>query len=98
MTLAGHDFGLGDRPVICQAAAESPRLAVTASADDGGPARAASPEDTARGFLRELIFRNRITLPGRDPAGRVHSHELIEEGSALRVVRRLVDEVHAASG
>ena len=97
VTLAGHDFGLGDRPVLCQAAAESPRLAVTASADDGGPARAASPEDTARGFLRELIFRNRISLPGRDPADRTHSHEVVEEGGALRVVRRLVDEVGPAS-
>jgi hypothetical protein len=92
VTLAGFDFGLGDRPVRVRAAGEAPRLAVAASADDGGPAHAASPEDTARGFLRELFVRNRITIPGTDPGDRLHTHEVVDDGDALRVVRRLVDE------
>ncbi|MDQ4098726.1 MAG: hypothetical protein M3144_12780, partial [Actinomycetota bacterium] len=98
VTLAGFDFGLGDRPVRVRAAGEAPRLAVAASANDGGPAAAASPEDAARGFLRELLVRNRITTPGVDPGDRLHTHEVVEEGDALRVVRRLVDEAPVSLG
>jgi hypothetical protein len=98
VTLAGFDFGLGDRPVRVQAAGEAPRLAVAASAEDGGPAQAASPEDAARGFLRELFVRNRITVPGTDPGDRIHTHDVVEDGDALRIVRRLVDEAPVSLG
>jgi hypothetical protein len=92
VTLTGHDFGLGDRPVLCRAATEPARLAVMSTAEDGSPEAATSPEDSARGFLRELIARNRITIPGRGDGDRLHTHEVVEDGDALRVVRRLVDE------
>ncbi|MCA1843085.1 MAG: hypothetical protein LC792_07805, partial [Actinobacteria bacterium] len=92
VTLTGHDFGLGDRSILCHAATEPARLAVMSTSEDGGPAPATSPEDTARGFLRELIARNRLTVPGQVPGDRLHTHEVVEEGEALRVVRRLVDE------
>jgi hypothetical protein len=62
------------------------------TAEDGSPEAATSPEDSARGFLRELIARNRITIPGRGDGDRLHTHEVVEDGDALRVVRRLVDE------
>jgi hypothetical protein len=91
VTLAGQDFGLGDRPILCQAAAEPPSLAVNASAEDGGPAPAPSPNDAARGFLRELIVRDRITMPGKEVGERTHTHEVVEDGGAYRVVRHSVD-------
>jgi hypothetical protein len=91
MTLPGQDFGL-DRPIVCEAPVEAQQFAVAAIANDGGPARAASAETTARGFLRELIVRDRVARPGRpDPLGRTRTHEMIEDGGVLRVVRRLVD-------
>jgi hypothetical protein len=99
VTLNGLDFGLGDRPVLCQAAGEGRRLAVSAVGNDGGPAASASPEDTARGFLRELVVRDKVTLPGREPADdRLHTHEVVESAGALRVVRRLVDAAIPWSG
>ncbi len=90
ITLAGQDFGL-DRPIVCEAATEAQQFAVAAVANDGGPARAPSAEATARGFLRELLVRNRVARPGREAGDRTQTHELVEDGGALRVVRRLFD-------
>lgn len=90
ITLPGQDFGL-DRPIVCEAPAQSQQFAVAAVANDGGPARAPSAEATARGFLRELMVRNRVARPGRDAGDRTQTHELVEDGQALRVVRRLFD-------
>lgn len=90
MTLPGQDFGF-DRPIICEAPAEGQQLAVAAIANDGGAVRPLSAEATARGFLRELLARNRVKRPGRDPGDRTQTHELVEDGGALRVVRLLFD-------
>jgi len=90
MTLPGQEFGL-DRPIVCDVPAEPQQFAVAAVANDGGAAPPPSAEATARGFLRELMVRNRITRPGRDPGDRTQTHELAEDGGALRVVRRLFD-------
>ncbi|MGH9280245.1 MAG: hypothetical protein ACRD12_19360, partial [Acidimicrobiales bacterium] len=74
------------------APAEAVRLASPAIARDGGPAASGSPESAARGFLRELIARERLAFPDRAHAGtRLHTHEVVEDGEALRVVRRLFD-------
>jgi len=90
ITLRGQDFGL-DRPVVCEAPAEAQQFAVAGIANDGGPVRALSAEATARGFLRELLVRNRVARPGREAGDRTQTHELVEDGQALRVVRRLFD-------
>jgi hypothetical protein len=92
VTLSGRELGLGDRPVVCRAAGESRRLAVAPTALDGGPSASRSPEETARGFLRELIVRDRVLLPGR-PAGdeALHTHEIAEDGGTLVVTRSLFD-------
>lgn len=92
VALSAHDVGLGDRPLLVRAPTEVVRLAAPALGRDGGPAPSASPEDSARGFLRELVARDRIRLPGRESrAGRLHTHEVVEHGDALRIVRRLFD-------
>ena len=95
LSLNGRDIGLGDRPILCRAAAEAPRLAVAALANDGGPAAAASAEESARNFLRELIARDRVAVPGTDPGERLHTHEILDQGGVLRVVRRLVDDAES---
>jgi hypothetical protein len=91
VTLSGLDFGLGDRPILCDAPSDGQRLAVAAIADDGGPLAPASSEETARGFLRELLVRATVERPGVEDDDRTHTHALVEEGGALRVVRRLFD-------
>ena len=58
---------------------------------EGGPATPPSAEATARGFLRELMVRDRIALPGRVRGDHLDTHEVVEDGGALRVVRRLID-------
>jgi hypothetical protein len=90
LTFPGQDFGF-DRPIVCEAPADAQQFAVAAVANDGGALRPASAEATARGFLRELLVRNHITRPGRDPGDRIQTHELVEDGGALRIVRRLFD-------
>lgn len=95
VVLAGRDLGLDDRPVLCRAAGQARRLAVTASALDGGPSVPAAAEEVARDFLRELLIRGQVQLPGRrslvddeGPFASSPTHELVEEGDALAVVRR----------
>jgi len=95
VVLSGLDLGLGDRPVLCRAAGESRRLAVTAAALDGGPSTPAAAEEVARDFLRELLVRKQVRLPGtrrssaeERPWAASPTHELIDNGEALTVVRR----------
>ena len=89
-TLPGADFGF-DKPIRCQAPVEAQQYGVAAISNSGEATAAPSAEATARGFLRELLVRNRITRPGRNPGDRTHTHELVDDGNALRAVRRLFD-------
>ncbi|MCA1692908.1 MAG: hypothetical protein LC733_12190, partial [Actinobacteria bacterium] len=97
ITLPGHDFGLGSRPVIVSAAGEPGRLAVASNGLDGSPSTPLSAEMAARAFLSELVMRDRVDIPGRPaddlgaPRSRMRTHEVVEEGEALVVVRRLFE-------
>ena len=95
VVLAGRDLGLDDRPVLCRAAGQSRRLSVNASALDGGTSVPPAAEEVARDFLRELLVRGQVRLPGRPSLAdddtllaSSPTHELVEEGEALAVVRR----------
>ena len=93
---AGAEFGL-DRPVVMRVPGQPRRLAATAVAPDGGALAAASSEDVAAGFLRELLLRQRVAMPDQpvdteiDAPGPLKTHRLLDEGDHLAVVRVLVD-------
>ncbi len=97
LTLAGRDFGVGDRPIVVRAAAETSTLAMAATANDGGPVRPQSAAEAARAFLTELLVRDRVHRPDQADAGpttthaRVKSHELVDDGETLVAVRRLFE-------
>lgn len=97
LMLAGRDFGFGDRPIMVRAAAETSSLALAATAIDGAPVRPQSGAEAARGFFSELLVRDRVQRPGQPDAGptithaRLKSHELVEDGENLVVVRRLFE-------
>ena len=91
ISVPAREFGFPDRPLLLQAPTEAGGLAITATGLDGGPITPASAETTARGFLRELLVRDSITVPGGRATDGLHTHEVVDEGTALRVVRRRVD-------
>lgn len=96
VTLAGADFGLGDRPVVVRAAAETARIAAASIGIDGLPLAAQSGADAARAFLSELVLRDRLQRPGQDddaetPHTRLRTHALVERGDTAVVVRRLFE-------
>ena len=97
LALSGHDLGLGDRRVLVRAPTESGRLALAATNVDGGPAPAPSGEQAARAFVAELAIRDRLQLPDQppvditEPHGRLRTHELVEDGDGLVIVRRLFE-------
>jgi hypothetical protein len=91
IVVSGEEFGLGDRAVVLRVAGEQRRLAVAPAGLDAAPARTPSGEEAARGLLAELLVRDKVRLPGRDPTDRVQPHELVEEGRALVMRRQLFD-------
>ncbi|MGI8685865.1 MAG: hypothetical protein ACR2MO_12410 [Acidimicrobiales bacterium] len=96
LTLDGAEFGLGDRPVVVRAAAETPRLAAAASALDGSPVTPQSSAGAARAFLSEVVLRDHLFRPDRHgsddaPDERLRTHVLVEDGDALVVERRLFE-------
>ena len=94
---AGADFGL-DRPVVMRVPGQPRRLAASAVATDGGPLAPEPAEAVAAGFLRELLLRGKVRLPGPASGGDdtdlepVKTHALVDEGDHLAVARILVDE------
>jgi hypothetical protein len=90
----GAEFGL-DRPVVMRVPAQPRRLAAAGVANDGGPLTAASAEDVAAGFLRELLLRQRVAVPDEDvdpvTPGPLKTHRLVDQGDHLAVERVLVD-------
>ncbi|HEX2274293.1 MAG TPA: hypothetical protein VHG90_10515 [Acidimicrobiales bacterium] len=98
VAVPAHELGLGDRPLLVRAPTESGRLALAAATNvDGAPARAPSAESAARAFLAELVMRDRIRRPDETPVDiaephvRLRTHEVVEEGGDLVVVRRLFE-------
>jgi hypothetical protein len=90
----GSEFGL-DRPVVLRVPGQPRRLAALSAASDGGSMAASPAEEVAAGFLRELLARQRVALPGdgADPAqsGPLKTHRLADRGDHLEVERVLVD-------
>jgi hypothetical protein len=97
LAVTARELGLGDRPLLVRAPTESGRLALAATGVDGVPAPPPSAEHAARAFLAELAMRDRIRLPDQvpvdvtQPHARLHTHEVVEEGGDLVVVRRLFE-------
>ncbi len=98
LSLAGAEFGLGERALLVQAAGETPRMPVASAAVHLGPAPAPSDQDAARSFVEYLFRRGRVDL-GRhgDATTRVEhrtvrkTHELREQPEGLHLARRSFD-------
>ena len=91
----GAEFGL-DRPVVMRVAGQPRRLAALSVAPDGGSLAAVPAEDVAAGFLRELLLRQRVSVPADgdvdpDGPGPLKTHRLVDQGDHLVVERVLVD-------
>jgi hypothetical protein len=60
VALSAEAFGLGTRPLLVSAAAETPRLAASAAAIDSGSATPAAHADAARSFVQHLFQRGQV--------------------------------------
>jgi hypothetical protein len=98
LSLAGGEFGLGERALVVQTAGETSRIAVASAAVHLGPAPSPSDQDAARSFVEYLFRRGRVDL-GRhgDATTRVEhrtvrkTHELREQPEGLHLARRSFD-------
>lgn len=98
LSLAGAEFGLGQRALMVHSASEARRMPVASAAVHLGPASSPSDQDAARSFVEYLFRRGRVDLDRHgDATTRVEhrtvrkTHELREQPEGLQLARRSFD-------
>jgi hypothetical protein len=98
IAIPSEDYGLA-KALLVEAASHPRRIVVSAAATQGnGSLEPASSSTAARGFVDDLFSRGRVDYgdvgpshPHLNHGRRLRSHELVAEGDAIRLQRRLFD-------